>query len=129
MKVRLCTQYQCGVFAKPPHPEYSDGLMVEGGQPGEALDEHGVRRYSNPRDFVRNETCSTLSILAMRTSCFAATALLLFALTARAQAVRKPAHILHAVRTEEKIVIDGALNDDAWKQVPITLDFTQRDPI
>jgi hypothetical protein len=66
----------------------------------------------------------------MRTSCLALTAaLLLFALTARAQAVRKPAHVLHAVRTEEKIAIDGVLNDDAWKQVPIELDFTQRDPI
>src|SRR5437762_6246139 len=35
---------------------------------------------------------------------------------------------LHAVRTSEKIVIDGVLNDKTWESAPPATEFTQRDP-
>src|SRR5437879_1023334 len=37
-------------------------------------------------------------------------------------------HVFHAVRTTEKIVIDGVLNDSAWESAPAATEFTQRDP-
>lgn len=55
--------------------------------------------------------------------------LLVFVLTLSAQTARKPAHTLHAFRTNEKITIDGILNDPVWKKAPVEFDFTQRDPI
>src|SRR4029077_17178661 len=54
--------------------------------------------------------------------------LLLSALGLWAQAP-KPQHVLRALRTSEKIVIDGNLNDAPWIKAPIEFDFTQRDPI
>src|SRR5262245_10283676 len=41
----------------------------------------------------------------------------------------KPHHTLHAIRTTEKVVVDGTLNDAAWTKAPVEWDFTQRDPI
>src|SRR5262245_2405184 len=41
----------------------------------------------------------------------------------------KPLHILHAIRTTEKVVVDGTLNDAAWTKAPVEWNFTQRDPI
>src|SRR5215475_10954072 len=41
----------------------------------------------------------------------------------------KPLHTLHAIRTTEKVVVDGTLNDGAWAKAPVEWDFTQRDPI
>jgi len=41
----------------------------------------------------------------------------------------KPLHTLHAIRTTEKVVVDGTLNDAAWAKAPVEWDFTQRDPI
>ena len=56
--------------------------------------------------------------------------LVLSALSLHAQrGTGKPAHILHAVRTVEKITLDGNLNDAAWMKAPVEWDFTQRDPI
>src|SRR3989441_4561652 len=41
----------------------------------------------------------------------------------------KPAHVLHAVRASEKIVVDGVLNDAVWMDAPAEWNFTQRDPV
>ena len=41
----------------------------------------------------------------------------------------KPAHVLHAVRASEKIVVDGVLNDAVWMEAPAEWNFTQRDPV
>src|SRR5262245_52989024 len=38
-------------------------------------------------------------------------------------------HTLHAIRTTEKVTVDGNLNDGAWAKAPVEWDFTQRDPI
>src|SRR6266571_2247328 len=35
---------------------------------------------------------------------------------------------IHAVRTSEKILIDGILNDKVWDSAPPATEFTQRDP-
>ena len=36
---------------------------------------------------------------------------------------------LPAVRTSQKIIIDGNLSDEAWKTAPIATNFTEREPI
>jgi hypothetical protein len=59
----------------------------------------------------------------------AAMLFVLFASVAAAQNRKKPAHTLHAYRTNEKITVDGVLSDAVWKKAPIEFDFTQRDPI
>src|SRR5262245_50452553 len=55
--------------------------------------------------------------------------LLPYAATAQVQNSIKPAVALHAYRTDEKITIDGILNDLVWKEAPVESGFTQRDPI
>jgi hypothetical protein len=40
----------------------------------------------------------------------------------------KPVHLLRAARVNERIVIDGRLEDAAWVNAPMEWDFTQRDP-
>jgi hypothetical protein len=40
----------------------------------------------------------------------------------------KPVHLLRAGRINERIVIDGRLEDAAWATAPMEWDFTQRDP-
>jgi hypothetical protein len=55
--------------------------------------------------------------------------LVVFALNAVAQSGRRPGHTLRAVRSGEKITIDGILNDPIWKKAPVEWDFTQRDPV
>jgi len=56
--------------------------------------------------------------------------ILLLAPRLRAQGQQaKPAHTLHAVRSSEKITIDGILDDAVWMTAPVEVEFTQRDPI
>src|SRR5262245_37616310 len=56
--------------------------------------------------------------------------LLLFTLALEAQnGISKTTHQLHAIRTQDKITIDGSLEDAVWAKAPIEWDFIQRDPI